>query len=114
NGQGSELTTATGALSLTILGFTPLAPGSRQADASKRQLDIVFSDVVPPEGSYDIPSFTQLHVIYSPGSPAIYGAMTGVVAISRITSDLADGTFSFVAPKVPDDPQPVTVTDGSF
>ena len=35
--QGSELTTAGGITSLTILGYTPLAPGSKQADGTKPQ-----------------------------------------------------------------------------
>src|SRR6185436_19909628 len=63
--QGSELTTASGITSLTILGYTPLGPGSKQADGTKPQIDIVFNGTVPQAGSYDIPAFTALSIIYS-------------------------------------------------
>jgi hypothetical protein len=112
-GQGSALTTASGVTSLTILGYTPLGGGSRQADGTKPQIDIVF-ETVPPVGSYDIPAFTALSIVYSPSTPMFYGAMTGTVRISRINADLAEGTFAFVAPRSQADPQPVNVTDGSF
>lgn len=113
-GQGSELTTAGGVTSLTILGYTPLAAGSGQADGSKPEIDIVFDGTVPSAGSYDIPGFAALSIIYSPSTPMFYGAMTGTVRIARISADAVDGTFAFVAPRVADDPQPVNVTDGSF
>ena len=112
--QGAELTTAGGITSLTILGYTPLAPGSKQADGTKPQIDIVFNGTVPQAGSYDVPAFTALSIIYSPSMPMYYGAMTGTVRISLITADLVDGTFAFVAPRSAGDPQPVNVTDGLF
>jgi hypothetical protein len=56
-GAASELTTATGVTSLTILGFTPLQPGSKQADETRPEIDIVFDGMVPHAGRYDIPTF---------------------------------------------------------
>jgi hypothetical protein len=111
-GQGSELTTATGETSLTILGYTPLA-GSKQADTTKPALEIVFAAVVPAAMTYDIANTTSLTVMYAPDRSTIYGGDTGTVTITRITSTLVDGTFAFTA-TAPGASQPVVVTDGAF
>jgi hypothetical protein len=111
-GQGSELTTATGERSLTILGYTPLA-GSKQADTTKPALEIVFDAVVPTAGTYDIANTSSLTVMYVPDRSTIYGGETGSVTIARITSTLVDGTFAFTATG-PSASQPLVVSDGTF
>jgi hypothetical protein len=109
-GQGSEFAAVT---SFTVLGYTPL-DGSRQADPAKPQLEIVFSGVIPQAGSYDIATTASLTVMYMPDPQTIYGASSGVVQMSRITANVADGTFAFMALLAPNGPQLLNVTEGSF
>jgi hypothetical protein len=111
-GQGSELATATGEISLTILGYTPVA-GSKQADTTKPELEIVFNGVVPAAGTYDVATSSSLTVLYMPDRSVIYGGDMGNVTITGITSTLVDGTFAFAA-AAPGVSEPVAVTDGSF
>ena len=66
-----------------------------------------------PRGS-DIPATPSLSVMYMPDRLTLYGAYMGAVQISRISSDEAEGTFAFLGRRTADDPQPLTVTDGSF
>jgi hypothetical protein len=112
-GQGSRLTTATGEPSLTILGYTPLGFGSKQADDTKPMLELVFTGVVPEAGTYDVATTSSLTAMYMPDSTVLYGGDTGSVTIARITSAMADGTFAFVA-TAPGVSMALTVTDGSF
>lgn len=112
-GQGSELTTATGETSLTILGYTPLA-GSKQADTTKPALEIVFDGFVPIATTYEIANTSFLTVMYAPDRSTIYGGgETGEVTIARITSTVVDGTFAFTA-TAPSASQPLVVSDGAF
>jgi hypothetical protein len=112
-GQGSRLTTATGEPSLTILGYTPLDAGSKQADDTKPMLELVFTGVIPETGTYDVATTSSLTAMYMPDRTTLYGADTGSVTIASITSTMADGTFAFVA-TAPGASATLTVADGSF
>jgi hypothetical protein len=111
-GVGSVLTTTTGEPSLTILGYTPLS-GSKQADDTKPMLDIIFSGVVPTAGTYDVATTSALTVMYMPDRSTIYGADTGSVTISSITSSMVDGTFAFTGSAL-GVTEALAVTGGSF
>jgi hypothetical protein len=112
-GVGSVLTTTTGEPSLTILGFTPLPGSTKQADTTKPMLDIVFSGVVPAAGSYDVATTDSLTVMYMPDRSIIYGADTGNVTITTITSSMVEGTFAFSGSAL-GVAQALAVSEGSF
>lgn len=112
-GQGSELTTAQGTTTLTILGFTPLPGSTKQADRSKPALEIVFQGV-PAAGSYDVAATPALSIMYWPDQNRVFGATAGTLAIAHIDADATDGSFSFIATLAPSGPDTVTITDGSF
>ena len=111
-GQGSELTTAAGEPSLTILGYTPL-PAAKQADTTKPQLEILFSGIVPTAGGYDVATTGYLTLMYMPDRTTLYGDDTGTVTITGITPTMVEGTFTAVA-TAPGVTQALTITDGSF
>ncbi len=112
-GVGSVLTTAAGKPSLTILGYTPLPGSTKQADTTKPMLDIVFSGVVPVAGSYDVAMTDSLTVMYMPDRSIIYGADTGNVTITTITSSMVEGTFAFSGSAL-GVAQALAVSEGSF
>jgi hypothetical protein len=114
-GQGSEFTpVAGGPTTFTILGYTPLSPGSKQADQTKPQMEFVFRDIVPTAGMYPVEANGPVAVMYMPDRLSLYGGYEGNIQIVRITPDHADGTFDFKAKKAPDGTPILTFTDGSF
>ena len=113
-GAGSVFTIDGGAPTVTVLGYTPITAGSKQADRDKPQLEIIFNDGEPAPGTYDIAATPSLTVMYMPERSSAYGADSGEVRIAHIDSDSMDGSFAFVATLAPAGPDTVTVTDGSF
>ena len=114
-GQGSEFTpVAGGPTTFTILGYTPLSSGSKQADPTKPRLEFVFRDIVPAAGTYPVVANGPVAVMYMPDRLSAYGGYEGSVTIVRITSDHAEGTFDFKVKKAPEGTPIVTFTDGSF
>jgi len=114
SGHGSLLSTANGQTTLTILGYTPLPGSTKQADMSKPALEVVFSGGRPAAGGYDVATTTELSVTYWPDRSHAYGASTGMVVISSISTGRVDGTFAFTAILAPNGPDTVTVSDGAF
>jgi hypothetical protein len=113
-GVGSVLTIDGGAPTLTVLGYTPIAGSSKQADRDKPQLEILFTDGEPAPGTYDIAATPSLTVMYMPARTSVYGADSGEVRIAHIDSNSVEGSFAFVATLAPAGPDTVTVTDGEF
>jgi hypothetical protein len=114
SGQGSFFTSTNGSTTMTILGYTPLPGSTLQADRSKPMLEIVFSEVLPTAGTYDVATTTFMTVMYMPDQNRIFGGQTGVVVIPHITTSTVDGTFAFTGLLAPNGPETVSVTDGSF
>jgi len=113
-GVGSVLTLDGGAATVAVLGYTPIAAGSQQADRDKPQLEILFTGGEPVPGTYDIAATPRLTVMYMPDRTSGYGADSGEVRIAHIDSHSVDGSFAFVAKLAPSGPDTVTVTDGEF
>lgn len=113
-GQGSLLTAASGSTTMTILGYTPLPGSTLQADRSRPMLEIIFSDVVPTAGTYDVATTTFMTVMYMPDQSRLFGGESGAVVIAHITTSAVDGSFALTGLLAPSGPDTVSITDGSF
>jgi len=102
-----------------IRGYTPMMPA---ADGSftnapapgEPRLDIIFTNIPPEPGTYDIATTTNIAVTYGPDESRTSAAQTGTVEITRIAQYGVDGTFAFTGSLTPGGPDTVAVTQGSF